>query len=401
MSKIFNGLLAVSAFSCLAAASSASADSGFAYAMANGKTYGDFRLRYESVEQDNLRDDATALTLRSMLGYSTGTLNGFSATVEFEDVRIVAGEGDYSADPAGYKPGEYSVIADAETTELDQGFVQYKSGAFTAKAGRQVLTYDGHRFVGHVGWRQDRQTFDGLSINYQASKKVAINLAYLDQRNLIFAEAKDVDSSDTLLNVSYQSPIGKVVGYSYLLEDEDADLTIDTYGLSLNGTQPAGDINVLYALEYATQSQENAAGVETDADYMLVEGGVVVAGLTLKLGYEVLGSDDGMGGFQTPLATLHKFNGWADIFLKTPDVGLVDSYLSVGGKVAGGAWALVYHEFTADEDDTLSDHGTEVDAVYSRPIGKNYYAGIKYAAYSADETAVDTDKLWVWVGAKF
>ena len=41
-------------------------------------------------------------------------------------------------------------------------------------------------------------------------------------------------------------------------------------------------------------------------------------------GYEVLGADDGaaLTSFQTPLATLHKFQGWADKFLTTPPNGI-------------------------------------------------------------------------------
>ncbi len=399
--KMSRKLLALSVLGGLASVPVAQADD-FAYALANGKAYGDFRLRYESVEQDNALEDATALTLRSKFGYTTGTLYGFSATIEAEDVRIVAGEGDYSVPPAGYKAGQYSVIADAETTELDQGFVQYKSKALTAKLGRQVLTYDGHRHIGHVGWRQDKQTFDGLSLSYSPSKQLTINLAYLDQRNRIFAEAADIDSSDILLNVSLNTSAGKLVAYNYMLEDEGTDLKIDTTGVSFSGSA-GSDVKFLYAAEFATQTIEPAAGAEVEPEYLMLEGGVVVSGLTLKLGYELLGSDGGTGAFATPLATLHKFNGWADIFLGTPAVGLEDTYVSVGGKLAGGAWSVVYHEFAADEDSaTVSDHGSEVDFVYSKPIGKNYYAGLKYASFSADSpTLVDTDKLWVWVGAKF
>jgi len=33
------------------------------------------------------------------------------------------------------------VIADAETTELDQNFLQYSNDSFTAKLGRQVIVY--------------------------------------------------------------------------------------------------------------------------------------------------------------------------------------------------------------------------------------------------------------------
>ena len=57
-------------------------------ALANGKVYGDFRLRYEAVSQDNALDDASALTLRSRLGYQTAAYQGFSAQLEFEDSRI-------------------------------------------------------------------------------------------------------------------------------------------------------------------------------------------------------------------------------------------------------------------------------------------------------------------------
>jgi len=37
----------------------------------DAKFYGDFRLRYETVSQDNPLEDADALTLRARLGYKT------------------------------------------------------------------------------------------------------------------------------------------------------------------------------------------------------------------------------------------------------------------------------------------------------------------------------------------
>ena len=115
--------------------------------------------------------------------------------------------------------------------------------------------------------------------------------------------------------------------------------------------------------------------------------------------------EEGLGGFATPLATLHKFNGWADQFLATPAQGLKDAYVSVSGKLAGGAWAVVYHDYEADEDTaTIDDFGDEINISYAKKFGKHYSAGIKYAAYDAGDTAtgkVDTDKLWVWVGFSF
>ena len=394
---------AVMAASAVATQAMAEATS-IAEAITSGKAYGDFRLRYEGVEQDNALDDADALTLRSKLGYTTGTINGFSATLEVEDSRVVAGVEDFNA--AGLNNnGTYSVVADPEVTEVDQAFIQYKSDSVTVKAGRQVVTYDGHRFVGHVGWRQDRQTFDGVTLAASPIKGLSLNYAFLDERNRIFADERDVDSSDHLINVSYQTPIGKLVGYGYLLEDEDTDMELDTWGASLTGSADVSDsAKLLYALEFATQETEGGA-TDYDADYTLIEAGVAVSGITAKIGYEVLGSDDGMYGFSTPLATLHKFNGWADQFLGTPAQGLKDMYFSVGGKVAGGKWTIVYHDYEADEDTaTIDDLGDELNISYARPFGKNYYAGIKYADYDAGDAAagkVDTEKLWVWVGFKF
>lgn len=368
-------------------------------ALVNGKTSANVRLRYENVGQDNALDDASALTVRTRLTYETGTVSGFSSLVEFEDSRVVAGIDEYN-NTLGKNAGVNSVIADPETTELDQAYLQYKQEKFNAKVGRQVITMDNHRFVGHVGWRQDRQTFDGLTMNYQPMKGLDLKYGYLTQRNRIFAEAKDITSSDHLINASYKTSLGKLAGYAYLLEvDNDTDNALDTYGLSFKG----GD-KFTYAVEYATQTSESA-GTSFDADYMLAELGYKFSGVGVKLGYEVLGSDDGQYGFSTPLATLHKFNGWSDQFLNTPAEGLQDIYASVGGKLGGGKWAIAFHKFDADQASaTVDDLGSEIDAVYSKNFTKNYSAGIKVAAYSAgDDTSgkVDTNKVWVWTSVKF
>lgn len=379
--------------------SMASADS-ITEALTSGKASVDMRLRYENVDQP--ANDASALTLRTLLGYKTGSVNGFSATIEMEDNRIVMGQGDYTVGPTGYNLGEHSVIADPEHTELDQGFIQYTGDGFSAKLGRQVITMDGHRFVGHVGWRNDRQTFDGLSAQYSPSKDLTLKYAYIDQRNRIFAEDADLDAKDHLLNASYKTSFGVLTGYGYLLEvDNGTDNALDTFGISFTGSTMAGDTKILYAAEYASQSNETAA-TDFSTSYMKLEAGAVFSGITAKLGYEVLGSDDGMKGFATPLATLHKFNGWADLFLGTPDQGLVDTSITLAGKALGGGWTVMYHDFSADDASaTVDDLGSELDISYGKKYGKHYSAGIKYAAYSAGDIKVDTDKVWLWVGAKF
>ena len=371
-------------------------------ALSDSKASASFRLRYEGANQDNAVKDASALTLRTLLSFESGEYNGFSFKADLEDVTIVMGQGDYTVGPAGYNLGEYSVIADPETTELNQGYVQFKNDGLTVKAGRQIIALDGHRFVGHVGWRQDWQTYDAVSVNYKASDKLNAFYAYLNKRNRIFGEAADIDSKDHLLNVSYKDDFGKLTAYAYLLEvDNNTDNSLDTYGVSYSGAYKTDSVKWLYNAEFATQSSE-AAATDYSATYAMLEAGAVVSGVTAKLGYELLGSDDGMYGFATPLATLHKFNGWSDQWLGTPAQGLQDVYVSAATKFAGGKWLFVYHDFSADEaSSTVDDLGSEINIQYTTKIAEKFSFGAKYANYSAGDIKVDTDKLWVWIATKF
>lgn len=374
----------------------------FTQALSQGKAYGDFNLRYESVEQDNTLEDASALLLRSRLGYVTNSYYGFSAGVEFEDVSIVAGVDQYTVGPTGFHPGEYSLIADPESTEVDQSFIQYESESTLTKVGRQVVTLDNHRFVGHVGFRQDRQTFDAFSTVIDVTENFTARVMFFTQRNWIFADAGDQDSKDQIVNLSYKTPLGNLVGYAYLLErDDQTDNSLDTYGLRFSGQTQGDNINFLYTAEYATQESINNT-LEFDTEYMFAEAGFAFKGFSVKAGVEVLGSDEGNFGFSTPLATMHKFNGWADQFLATPAQGLVDASVSIHGPLLGGKWSVVYHEFEADEaSDTVDDLGDELDVSYLRKLGKHFTVGVKYASYTAGDIKVDTDKLWVWTSFRF
>jgi len=347
-----------------------SAADAFVDALKAGTVSANIRPRIEQVDQDNALDDATAFTVRTRLTYASGDYNGFTALLEMEDSRPVAGIDDYSVPQTGFHAGEYSVIADPQTTELDQAFVKYKSDYFSVIGGRQVITLDGQRFIGDVGWRQDRQTFDALTVTAAPIENLALQYSYLGQRNRIFAEAQDINSSDNLFNASYKTSVGKVTVYAYLLDNSDITDSSNTYGVSFVGSM-GDEVKFLYAAEYAMQDAENGAG-DFDADYFMLEGGIVIAGITAKLGMEVLGSDDGSYGFATPLATLHKFNGWADVFLNTPAQGLVDTYISAGTKVGDVGLTLALHTFDADDDSpAVDDMGSEIDFQAVMPLSEN------------------------------
>lgn len=362
-------------------------------AITSGKANVDINIRYEDVSLGDT--DSEQLSMRTRLGYTTGSYEGFSVMVEFEDTRNLLGEDD-----------ENGLIIDNENTEVDQAFLQYKTDGITAKLGRQVIALDGHRHVGHVGWRQDRQTFDAARIMFSPLEGMNVDLSYLWKRNRInsgdggFPDPNN--TSDTLLNVSYLTPFGKAVGYYYSLSQELIFDATDTVGFSFAGST-GDDLKILYALEFAQQDNETA---DVDTSYSLLELGVSTAGITAKLGLETLGSDDGIENFQTPLSTVHKFNGWADVFAGGSLTGTIDGgngledmYMSLGTKVAGIKLLAVYHDFDSDEGST--DLGSEINLLAVKKFGKHYSAGFKYADYSKGDTGADKDIVWLWVGAKY
>lgn len=384
----------------------ASADS-LTEALKKSQPYLDFRLRYEQVDDDRAAptDEAKSLTLRSAIGVKTGEVSGFSGQLELKDIRTVAGVDDYSVPPASVRTGQHAVIADPETTELNQAFLQYRNGPLTVKAGRQIINLEGQRFVGAVAWRQDDQNFDALRVQYQFNDKLSMDYAYLGQRNRIFADASDQDAKDHLLTVGYKTPIGQVASYAYLLETHNGTRNgIDTYGASLKGKTTVSGLSVPYYAEMAYQDTTTATN-QFDTRYFAASVGVERKALGAAIGYEQLGSDNSQFGFSTPLATGHKFNGWSDQFLNTPNAGLKDAYLSLYGPLLKGKWQLDVHDFRADKPAAgQADMGSEIDASYVYGFAKHYQVGAKYAHYEAGAAAtgkVDSDRFWLWVGAKF
>ena len=115
--------------------------------------------------------------------------------------------------------------------------------------------------------------------------------------------------------------------------------------------------------------------------------------VTVKVGYEVLGGSADDGQFLTTLATLHKFNGWADKFLGTPVDGLQDFYLDVGGKIGSVNWKAVYHDFSSDSEGI--DYGTEFDFLLKYTTSWKQGFLLKGAFYEAKDFSVDTQKIWL------
>lgn len=365
-------------------------------AISNGQMKLDMRYRYEIVEENNANEDASASTLRTRLGYLTDPVRGLAAYLEFEDTAGVMEE-DYNSVLNGKT--NYSTVADPELTEVNQAYVSY-AGWQDAKVtfGRQRIILDNARFVGNVGWRQNEQTFDALSLKIDSLPDTALTYAYVGNINTI--TGGNTDTETHLVNAVYSGlGIGKLTPYAYLLDTVDSTADSQTLGLRFSGaTDMAERIKLLYTAEFAQQSDYADAPSSVDADYAFAELGVAVSGVTIKLGSETLGGD-GVYAFQTPLATKHAFNGWADKFLATPADGLNDTMFTVATKYFGAKLMAVYHDFSADNGS--ADYGTELDLLAVKKLDEHYTLGLKYAGYDADTFSVDTDKIWFWAQAAY
>jgi hypothetical protein len=371
----------------------------------------DLRYRFENVEQDDKPSTAEANVLRLRLRLQSGVVAGFSGLVELDHNEAL---GDPRYDDTRNGLTNYPVIADPQGTDFNQYWLQWRGARETGlRAGRQRIAFGNERFVGSVGWRQNEQTFDALRLDTKAIPGAVANYVYVDRVQRVFGPDSGVPpatlaSDSHLLDVRSTSlPAGTLVFHAELLDFENApQLALDTVGLRYEGERPVlGEWKGGWALEYALQRDAGANAAEVDAHYGLAELRLQSAALGFTAGYEVLSGEQGTftattnPAFQTPLATLHAFQGWADKFLTTPSAGIEDLWLGVNGKLAGWNLKLAWHDFGAEA--TGVHYGTEWDASASRKFAERYELLVKFADYSADELLTDTRKVWLQVAATF
>ena len=357
-----------------------------------GKVSLQSRLRYEYGDQPGVAD-SHAFTLRNRLGFTSGKMNGWYFMLEGEDVHAADSD---SYNQAGLNPGGAGqvVIADIEGTEVNQAWLGYAGDTVNAKLGRQRFVLDNVRFIGDVGWRQDQQTYDAFTVANTAVENLKLTYGYMWQANRIFSDKRDWESDNHIFNASFTGlPNGKLTAYGYLFDFETAAAnSTATYGANYTGSSKIDDgFTFLYTFELATQSDYGNSPFSYSATYYAAELGAKVGKITLKAGYEVLGSDNGQG-FKTPLATLHKFNGFADLFLGTPGTGLKDLYFSIAGSPAKGVTlAAFYHDFSAETGG--ASYGDEIDLVASYKFADRFTGVAKFAMFDSDTHARDTDRF--------
>lgn len=339
--------------------------------ISGGKATLDVRARYEYVDGQGGARDVNGYSLRTRLGFTTAAYEGFKAMIELEDLSFIDNNN---------RPG-----LDVPTTEINQSWVSYANEDFSVKVGNQVYTLDDHRFIGHVGWRQNIQSFDAVTSTFTVSGDIKLNAAYLAKVNRVNATAQKLDGF--LLNGSYKvSEELNLTGFLYNLEfDNWAPQSTTTAGLRATGVF-GGEQKFNYVVSYANQQDAGINPGDIDTDYYLGELSTTVAGVKLTAGLEGLGDS-----FTTPLATVHKFAGFADAFagasINGMSHGLNDLYLTASYKLPLGKGLplnLTYHDFSSATGGV--DLGTEIDAVATYKYNEYTTLIAKYAYYDADSS---------------
>ncbi len=372
-------------------------------AIAGGKLILEFRPRYEFVDQTGIAKHANAYTLRTRLGWETGDFRGFKALIEMEDVRAVGGQ-KYNSTVNGRTT--YPVVGDPPVTELNRAQIAWTPSAnFSAVVGRQRVNLDDQRFIGAAAWRQDEQTFDAARLDASVGRLKATYL-YLDRINRVFGEKLDWDSDSHAFNATYAlaEPL-KLEGFLYALNFKQSPVNSTvTYGVRATGATWVSLVKLAYAGSYARQRDYRGNPGTFALDYWSGEVAGTFDIYTLKANYEVLGSD-GVRGFGTPLATLHAFQGWADVFLTTPAKGIKDANLSLTVRPRM-KWTYLYNlEFFARYNDFHTDVGNaglghEWDLQATAAINPKLTALVKLADYRGPAIG-PASRTKVWVGFEY
>jgi Alginate export len=397
----------------------------------NGAVKIDLNTRWENVNQGAGPKNpvsglpvqtANAFTSRLRAGLLSPTFYGFQGYAEYEgNLAMVE---DFNSTRNGY--GKYSTIADPQQSELNQLWLSYNGIPDTIiKLGRQRIKLDDDRFIGNVGWRQMETTYDSvlLTHNNQQLFGLVVNAGYIGNVQTFTGTTENIEAP--FLNVNYKmGDYGNVIGYGYWLdytETENFEKSSQTYGLRatccvkpLDSIKISDHFGLAYTAEWSYQSDYGHGKTPYEAHRFNVMGGFSAYNVMFQGAIEQLNGYGANKHFDTPLGTNHAFQGWADLFLVTPNNGIRDVFGTVmvpfqrGDLVA----TVTYHSYS--DDTGQLDYGDEWNFQLVQKFGKHYSLLAKYAYYNGGADAAyrnaatglpapsaDTQKIWLSANVNF
>jgi len=176
-----------------------------------------------------------------------------------------------------------------------------------------------------------------------------------------------------------------------------------TAGVRVLGRRDWDDLSLVWEGSYARQKDYADNPNDYAANYGLAELTIKPGAFAFKLRGEILGSDNGQA-LQTPLASLHGFQGFSDQFLQTPNDGIRDySMLAQYDFGRVGPFSNIrsfarHHWFEADIDGR--NYGRELNLSLKAKLNQVGFA-LEYADYKAETFSSDTKTLFLTTEISF
>ncbi|WP_338840080.1 alginate export family protein [Flavobacterium ginsenosidimutans] len=285
---------------------------------------------------------------------------------------------------------------DANGVAVFEAWAQYNfTEKWSARMGRQVLSYDNQRILGEMDWAQQGQSHDALTVSFHdETQKLDFGGAYNSTAENVIQTPYTVANYKALQYAWYHNQFNENLGASFLLlntgyeyANADAKLLVDykqTFGPYLTYKTSKIDSNfwVYGQTGKSTDLKVSAWNAAANFGYQITEA------FKAGLGYEFLSgkaSNDGstvIKSFNPIFGTNHGFNGYMDYFYvgnHLNNVGLQDAFLKLNYNVNKWQFALIPHVFLSAADvvnvplnEKMDSYlGTEVDATFGYNFKKD------------------------------
>ena len=362
----------------------------------------DVRLRLENANSEPNERSAQVLSLRVRPSVELSIAEAIDIVAEVDGIVVLS----HSAENQDSVVHSALQIPDEDTLELSRFQLSYApSDIFRLKVGRQRIEHGDERILGSSNFRQNQQTYDALTTHFDVHAGASIEAGYIWQVNRFVPARRDegtLDGDSYFARLNVPTSLGQLDIFLYDLDLDSKGLVAirsDTLGLSLNGQIYREDLGLLWQIGAA---QQNTSG--NRSNYFQTRVSAEWTDFTAAVQFEHLGSNQDGVSFQTPLATLHKFQGGVDVFSQTPREGLQDTQAEFSWRIGSashfrGVNAKVqFNHFQAANSDTL--FGREYGLSVGGTLQDTRFS-VAIASYRENGFSTDVDRVWLTISRRF
>ncbi len=326
-----------------------------------------------------------------------------------------------------------TATADKNGVAVFEAWAQYDfSPNWSARFGRQVISYDNQRILGEIDWIQQGQSHDAALFsfhpkNHQLDLGFAMNA---NAENLVAPKTPYTTNYKSMQYAWYHTQFGKisssflVLNTGYEFEKSVGNLQVDykqTFGTYLVFKDKKWDTNLGLYGQTGKSFNNNVSAWYAGANL----GYALTDAFKASLGYEFLSGKDQdntsltVKSFSPIFGTNHAFNGFMDYFYvgnHQNSVGLQDAYLKLNYSLKKWQFTVTPHVFNAPNtvlnasNEKMDSYlGTEIDFTLGYAVQKDIMVSAGYSQMFASATlerlknvtdAANTNN-WAWVMISF